>query len=474
VSSRLSFIRMRFLHCVLKIYLALFSNSYDKEAIEEWFQSHTTSPKTGQPLEHLALLPNLNLKRLIRDMVKEGGVGLYYDPRYIKNAGKVKKGNTSALSNNPDGRCDDGTSNDVKDVSQMALIKQKVLTCRCLGPLESTWNGRSFRVTESGSVGGRRRPEGMVNEPDQREFVQFSDPTVSRRHFEIEHDAVRKQFRIRDVGSAGGTFLRVPPGTPQPLKAGMMVMLGKHQLVVLDKGEGNYVKTTEENFAPPGRNGVDVDGPVGTDGTLADRPTPKYGDVSLQPCSVEEISVNHDGIDVGDGDVLNLPTHLVSPEGGSEDAGRGSSNFGHDAGREGEDHIVLKCFAPEGTPIQGREFPVGLKGATLGRKQGNTISFSHKVDGQYVGIDSSISGEHASMRYRKKDEGNGGGCFELFDGCHGKLSTNGTWLRLSPMHECSEYFPLKDKSEFLVGTVRFQVTVREVLVERSLNKKAKK
>eukprot|EP00957_Ditylum_brightwellii_P074982 5698345-Ditylum_brightwellii.AAC.1 len=41
--------------------------------------------------------------------------------------------------------------------------------------------------------------------------------------------------------------------------------------------------------------------------------------------------------------------------------------------------LVLRCFAPEGTPIQGKEYPITKDGATLGRKQGNTISFSHRT-----------------------------------------------------------------------------------------------
>ena len=49
--------------------------------------------------------------------------------------------------------------------------------------------------------------------------------------------------------------------------------------------------------------------------------------------------------------------------------------------------------------IQGSRFFVGRKGATLGRRQTNTIAFSHESNGTVMGIDASISGEHARIVY---------------------------------------------------------------------------
>lgn len=48
---------------------------------------------------------------------------------------------------------------------------------------------------------------------------------------------------------------------------------------------------------------------------------------------------------------------------------------------------------------QGSRFFVGRKGATLGRRQTNTIAFSHESGGTVMGIDASISGEHARIVY---------------------------------------------------------------------------
>jgi hypothetical protein len=138
--------------------------------------------------------------------------------------------------------------------------------------------------------------------------------------------------------------------------------------------------------------------------------------------------------------------------------------------------ISLKCFAPEGTPIQGKEFFVGKAGATIGRKVQNTISFCHRIGDSYVGIDNSISGEHASIIFNEHK-----GTLELRDGPmtsvveeHGGRallnsgSTNGTWIRLSGLHEDSDYHYLHDKTEILIGTVRFLVSMEEVIVERDV------
>jgi len=52
-------------------------HTYDRTAIERWLRSHKTSPKNNDPLPHQMVVPNHNLKRLLEDMLKEGGKGLY-------------------------------------------------------------------------------------------------------------------------------------------------------------------------------------------------------------------------------------------------------------------------------------------------------------------------------------------------------------------------------------------------------------
>jgi hypothetical protein len=113
-------------------------HTYDRAAIERWLRSHQTSPKTAEVMQSLDLIPNHNLKRLVGDMLKEGGAGLYcrdedYDPEKHPPGGPQ---------------------------SRVALVREPALKFSCLGPAESSWNGRSFRAGTGGVVGGRRRPEG--------------------------------------------------------------------------------------------------------------------------------------------------------------------------------------------------------------------------------------------------------------------------------------------------------------------------
>ena len=39
--------------------------TYEKHALQEWLQQHTTSPVTGLPLTHTALLPNLAIMDIL-------------------------------------------------------------------------------------------------------------------------------------------------------------------------------------------------------------------------------------------------------------------------------------------------------------------------------------------------------------------------------------------------------------------------
>ena len=57
--------------------IAADGHTYDRQAIETWLLTHDTSPKSGEVLSSQALVPNHNLKRLVDDLVREGGAGLY-------------------------------------------------------------------------------------------------------------------------------------------------------------------------------------------------------------------------------------------------------------------------------------------------------------------------------------------------------------------------------------------------------------
>lgn len=114
---------------------------------------------------------------------------------------------------------------------------------KCLGPPESDWNMQSFQVTPEGCCGGRRPPDKATCEDGGGECVHFRDSTISRRHFEvlpiqhqlhyytrvnmlcvldvqISYDRLGDHYSIRDVGSAGGTFVRIPFGKKKELIEG--------------------------------------------------------------------------------------------------------------------------------------------------------------------------------------------------------------------------------------------------------------
>jgi hypothetical protein len=109
--------------------------------------------------------------------------------------------------------------------------KKKIVVLDCRGPPESDMNLQSFQVNQCGCVGGRN-----LTPKDNREILQFRDYIVSRRHFEItqttDTTTGESTFYIRDMGSQGGTFVRLPHGERKQLLPGMTVLLGQHELTV--------------------------------------------------------------------------------------------------------------------------------------------------------------------------------------------------------------------------------------------------
>jgi len=558
-------------------------HTYDRAAIEQWFYGtgrngsgtvRRSSPKTGQPLDHLHLTPNHNLKRLLGDMIREGGAALYcpdgvscpqVQMRNVYNEGIGCP--SESFENNLDPITEpmnieskvviDDHGVEVEQCGpRLALVRELVLTARCLGPPESDWNGRCFRLQESSASGGSGRIQGGRRRPYEStssrgdiptNFAQFTDATVSRRHFEIcffddadnentcsKKDFPNRTFAVRDLGSAGGTFVRVPPGKGLPLYPGTMIMLGKHQFLVSscqDESEAtsNAMNVYEENnsssLSPSSGQGWNV--VMGS----VDAKTPKYGEnnesyaffsssgVYSQKANLEsnnsfgssnslqeELSQDNVAIsrcsavpcflsEIAPERTVPIVTNAISPTSSVTQNAWQKTTLSLDTNVEQQEIqtiptqvlenyeeqsrkssalISLRCFAPEGTPIQGKEYFIGKEGATLGRKQGNSISFSHRVSNglrlnnnsnrySFVGIDSSISGEHATIKYNENAK-----TLELFDGVNDKGSTNGTWIRLSPMYRESDWFPLENKIEILIGTVRFQIMIDEVVVERDI------
>ena len=84
--------------------------------------------QTKEEISSADLVANLNLKRLIYDLVAEGGHGLAAKPTNAEEASQ-----------------------------ETAFGFDDVMVLRCLGPAESDWMNRSQVVTKEGISGGRRR-----------------------------------------------------------------------------------------------------------------------------------------------------------------------------------------------------------------------------------------------------------------------------------------------------------------------------
>jgi hypothetical protein len=204
-------------------------HTYEKAAIEKWLRTSNKSPRTGEPLEN-TLIANLNLKKLIQDIVQEGGAGFY--------------------------------TKDIVDQDRLLEVsREKILVLECLGPPESDWNQQSFEVTSHGVVGGRRSNLDEGN--PQRDVMLFRDIMVSRRHFEIcqAPDAASLtgfSYFIRDLGSAGGTYIRITAGKRKKLHIGMIILLGKHQFTV-SSVDDNLEQDTSVHISSPSPHGAKLE-----------------------------------------------------------------------------------------------------------------------------------------------------------------------------------------------------------------------
>ena len=90
------------------------------------------------------------------------------------------------------------------------------------------------------------------------------------------------------------------------------------------------------------------------------------------------------------------------------------------------------------------------------------MCFAVDVDGVAMGIDQAISSLHARVL---SVPGSVPRAHVLLDGSPDRPSSNGTWFRLSPMHEASRLFPLDHGTELLIGPSRFTCEVEDTVVE---------
>jgi pSer/pThr/pTyr-binding forkhead associated (FHA) protein len=291
-------------------------------------------------------VPNLNLRRIIQDMIAEGGAGLY--------------------------------TKDVTDQGRMIeLLPQKLLVMLCLGPPESDWNQRNFQTTHAGCLGGRKMPESV-----EKEFILFKDTTVSRRHFEISYDALRSVYALRDLGSAGGSFVRISYGVKKVLHPGMILLMGKHQFTVSSvdthasaKGPapaavdaGTMLPARDEKFSFQAKPVPSESSPADLAGIMDDAEA--FLEMLEQHASASGDGAPATGIN---NKLSSLKSRLLQQrsesirlstkadqevaESKSADGGRGRGGGGGGDSKEtrfGSHSLTLTCFAPDASPMQGQ------------------------------------------------------------------------------------------------------------------------
>jgi pSer/pThr/pTyr-binding forkhead associated (FHA) protein len=295
------------------------------------------------------------------------------------------------------------------------------LILECLGPQESEWNQQSFQVTKLGCVGGRKH--NIEDSNNLRDIMLFKEITVSRRHFEItcNTDILHKQtqFYIRDLGSAGGTFIRIRHGTRKQLHPGMIVQLGKHQFTISsidDMGDHSTVSTTanagglsrnvlvarksvlnsevissimqsaERIIADFSRSDDGVHDSTANNASNSQRNKDELSarlkcltaELSQMALLDEEKDFKHSTNNNTDNNTNNKHDDALYLADNKTDEQITRSNSSS-ISRYQQRRCVLTCCCPDGSPLQGQSFVVGPEGASMGRKQSNAIALYMKV-----------------------------------------------------------------------------------------------
>lgn len=90
--------------------------------------------QTGQPMEQLSLVPNLNLRRLIKDLLAEGGEGLYLHRANSDDGNGNDSGGTSSREQGRGGaRRERGREREEKREYRFALVAEQILVLKVCG-----------------------------------------------------------------------------------------------------------------------------------------------------------------------------------------------------------------------------------------------------------------------------------------------------------------------------------------------------
>lgn len=414
--------------------IACDGNSYEKDAIKNWIDKKTDkatgktkSPMTNELMDTM-LFPNRNLQKLIRDLIDEGGAGLYVEDKRAKHVIEVQTEKTIIVSG--------------------------------IGPGDSEWNQKTYHVRSSGCIGGRADFSEEIKRG--QEVMQFKDIGASRKHFRIDWVRDYDRFCIKDLGSVGGTFIRIPYSKKKELHPGMMLLLGTHQFTVSS--------IIDEPLVSPSNS--DSDSEV----------------VAKEEASLRELLAQVSSIEISNEDenarelrerLRNISSKLSEHVQNSNKSSNSNSSGGSKSATAAEGAnqtrkiCILTCFQPELSPILGKTYKIGPEGGLIGRKASCSVSISTQTLNHYTGeyktveIDNAVSSEHARIELNQES-----GQFYITDGGAAKASTNGIWWRLSGPQQESVHCPLESTvTEFIVGKSRFSVkeymTVRDKDVSSS-------
>ena len=480
-------------------------HTYEKMAIEKWLKSDApTSPLSGERLIDKDIIENRTLKKLIQDLINEGGLGLY-------------------------------TADSAENSRIFDVYTERVLVLKCLGPPEaSDWYQQAFQCGPRGVFGGRRLRGSEVaasvfsSTSNAQDTVLFRDANVSRAHFEIKLLTPGK-YGIRDLGSMGGTYIRIMfAGSTtdseggRELLPGMIIMIGKHQFTVSSIDDSGIAidnslngeksdnrrrnveskglspdhhspnpqdsvrnaealqsviedaedlvhrlseqrKRDEANKSKNNReNGIGKDeGATRSSGSdMREMEAAREMELYLR-----EISSRLEGLRA---DSKSSPAASPGPGKKAEESRKRSSCF---SGPFADRRCRLTCCAPEGSPLIGKGFVIGPNGATMGRRSSNDIFLHLNISdsgGSGSGvqqIDSALSAEHAHIRMHPET-----GSFYIHDGDKAgkKGSTNGTWYRMSGPSQESAFHPLMPGMEILISNIRFRVNEETTIMERNV------
>ena len=262
-------------------------------------------------------------------------------------------------------------------------------------------------------------------------------------------------YGIRDLGSIGGVFIRIPWTQSHELHPGMIILIGQHQFTVssiIDNNDNIYTDTTEVEAIMSDAEQLLSQISISLSLDTQMLPTKARDRLKALTNRLSEI-----------GSPIAISATKINPD---------NSLKKHQSKAETSNlrrQLTLTCFQPEGSPILGKNFVIGSDGGTIGRRSSNQVAIHSETIGlngtiKTIVVDNAVSNDHASIEMNLQT-----GQFYIKDGVNNKVSTNGIWWRLSGPNQQSTYYQLNTSTEILVGKSRFQVSESMTIAEKEVS-----